>query len=125
MLQLPGLYIADTKDRGRGVFTASDISKGDKIEICPALIIPTFELPILHRTTLHDYYFLWGDENEMAAIALGLGSIYNHSYTPNSNFLTDMPEKTIDIFAIKDIKAGEEITINYNGSPEDKERLWF
>ena len=32
---------------------------------------------------------------------------------------------TIDIFAIIDIVAGEEITFNYNGMPHDNTPVWF
>ena len=28
-------------------------------------------------------------------------------------------------FALKKIKAGEEITINYHGDPDVKDELWF
>ncbi|MBK8348499.1 MAG: hypothetical protein IPL08_13115 [Saprospiraceae bacterium] len=40
MHQIPGLYIADSDDKGRGVFTSIDISAGDTIEICPVIAIP-------------------------------------------------------------------------------------
>ena len=30
-----------------------------------------------------------------------------------------------NFFAYKDIKAGEEILINYNGEVDDDELLWF
>jgi len=125
MQQIPGLYIMEISDRGRGVFTSVDIQKDDVIEICPIIFIPKSELPIIHKTILHDYYFLWGEDMEDCAIALGYGSLYNHEIHPNANFILDIEEKTIDIVAIKDIEAGSEITINYHGEPGDEEKLWF
>lgn len=125
MHQLPGLYIADTNDKGRGVFTAFDISKDDVIEVCPVIIIPHAQLPIIHKTILHDYYFLWGSQMTDAAIALGYGSLYNHEVHANANFILDIENKTIDIVAIRDIVSGEEITINYHGEPGDDGQLWF
>ena len=77
MNQRPGVYIAYSEGKGRGVYTSQPIGKGEIIEVCPALIIPKVELPIIHKTTLHDYYFLWGDNLDECAIALGFGSIYN------------------------------------------------
>jgi SET domain-containing protein len=31
----------------------------------------------------------------------------------------------MEIIAIKDIEPGQEITINYNGDPENQDELWF
>jgi len=123
-MQIPNLYIAET-NHGRGVFTAAPISKGSVIEVCHVIIIPAEELPIIHRTHLHDYYFLWGKDMTACAIALGYGSLYNHAVQPNANFILDLANDTIDIEAITDISPGEEITINYNGEPGDKTKLWF
>lgn len=125
MQRLASLYIAETDNRGRGVFTAEDLHAGDVIEVCPVIIIPKRELPIIHKTVLHDYYFLWGEKLDDCAIALGYGSLYNHELHPNANFILDLENLTIDIEAIRDIGAGEEITINYHGEPGDESELWF
>lgn len=125
MQHIPGLHIAKTKSHGRGVYTAIDIKKGDLIEISPVIVLKEKELPIIHETTLHDYYFLWGPKNETCAIGLGYVSMYNHAVHPNANYLLDLPEETIEVFAIDDIAAGSEITINYHGEPGDDEKLWF
>lgn len=123
-MQIPNLYIAQT-DYGRGVFTAAPIPAGSVIEVCNVILIPKAELPIIHKTVLHDYYFLWGQDMQQCALALGYGSLYNHAIHPNANFILDLGQDTIDIEAIKDIAAGEEITINYHGAPGDEEKLWF
>jgi len=125
MNQIPGLYITTSTEKGRGVFTSIDISEADIIEVCPVIIMPKAELPIIHKTILHDYYFLWGENMEDCAIALGFGSLYNHEIHPNANFILDLENETIDIVAIKNIMAGEEITLNYNGEPGDETILWF
>lgn len=126
MLQrLSGLYIAQTKNRGRGVFCAHDIQKGDLIEICPVIVLPAKELKIIHETSLHDYYFLWGENRKSLAIALGNGSIYNHKKNPNADFILDFEDESIEIIAYKNIKAGKEITINYHGEPGCDDELWF
>jgi SET domain-containing protein len=124
MHQIPGLYTAHDDQKGRGVYTSIPVSIGDLIEVCPVIVIPKVELPIIHKTILHDYYFLWGEDMDDAAIALGFGSLYNHAIHPNANFILDM-ENTIDIVAILDINPGEEVTINYHGEPGDESVLWF
>lgn len=125
MQRVTSLYIASSDQRGRGVFTAAPIRAGDIIEVCPVIVIPKRELPIIHKTLLHDYYFLWGEHLEDCAIALGYGSMYNHELHPNANFILDLENLTIDIEAIKDIEAGDEITLNYHGEPGDESALWF
>ncbi len=125
MHQIPGLYIQREEGKGRGVFTAVDISEGDLIEVCPIIKIPKSQLPIIHKTVLHDYYFLWGEHLEDCAIALGFGSLYNHKTFPNANFILDLDNDTIDVVAIKDIKAGEEISLNYHGESGCTDSLWF
>jgi SET domain-containing protein len=125
MHQIPGLYVLETASKGRGVFTSIDLKKGDMIEVCQVIILPKVELPILHKTSLHDYYFLWGKDRDQCVIALGFGSLYNHSTNRNANFKIDMVDNTIDVYAIKDIKAGEEITFNYHEDPGDQPPLWF
>jgi len=125
MNQRPGLYITHSEGKGRGVFTSQDIAKGEVIEVCPIIVIPKAELPVIHKTVLHDYYFLWGHDLTDCAIALGFGSIYNHELMPNANFILDIEQRTIDIEAIKDISAGDEITLNYHGEPGNDDELWF
>jgi len=125
MQQIPGLFIAYTEKSGRGVFTSLEIKKDDIIEVCPVIVIPKYELPIIHKTVLHDYYFLWGADMDQCAIALGNGSLYNHAVEPNANFILDMENMCIDIVAVATILAGEEITLNYNGEPGDEGVLWF
>ncbi len=122
MNQRPGLYIMDCPDKGRGVFCSEPIFKGDLIEICPVIIIAQNELPVIHKTRLHDYYFLWKKEG---AIALGFGSLYNHAEKPNATFIPDHQNMTIDFYAIRDIIAGEEITIDYHEGDTIGRSLWF
>ena len=107
------------------MYTAAPISKGSVIEVCHVIVIPKAEVSIIHRTHLHDYYFLWGKDMDECAIALGYGSLYNHKVEPNANFILDLANKTIDIEVIKDICAGEEITINYHGESGNTDKLWF
>lgn len=122
------IYVAPSPLGGRGVFTAKKIYSGDIIEVCPVIVMKEGEIALLDQTTLYDYYFLWEDEEnnlKTCAIALGLGSMYNHTAPSNADYQMDVVHHTIDIIAIKDIEAGEEITINYNGDPNDDTPTWF
>ena len=119
------MFIAESPLHGRGVFTSEPLHEGDLIEICPVIVLPPEQLQIIHNSKLHDYYFLWGPHQDRPAIALGYGSIYNHSSAANANYRFDCENETIDFFAVKDIAAGEEITVNYNGDPDDPKPVWF
>lgn len=125
MQRLPFLFFGPSNLGGRGVFTSEPIQAGDLIEICPAIVLPEEQLPVIHGTKLHDYYFLWGDEQKECALALGFGSLYNHAYHPNAEYILDYEYNTIDFYAIDYIPAGEEITVNYNGLPFDETPVWF
>jgi uncharacterized protein len=124
-LRNPALFIADSDLGGRGVFTSAPIRKDEAIEICPVIVMKVGEMSVLDNTTLYDYYFLWGDEQDQCVIALGYGSLYNHFTPSNADYGMDFDGQTIEIFAIRDIAAGEEVTINYHGDPFDASPTWF
>jgi uncharacterized protein len=124
-LQQSPIYFASSDVHGRGVFAARDISEGEAIEICPVLLFPKAQLAAIRQTVLDDYYFDWGDDGEWFAVCLGLGSLYNHSYTPNAEYGMDFEAETIDLYCIRDIPAGAEIFINYNGTSDNQTKVWF
>lgn len=118
------VYVAEAPGKGRGVFAARPILKGEIIEQCPCLTFEEGEeAEHIDRTPLECYYFRWGDS--VNAILFGYGSLYNHSYEPNAFYRRNYTEKTMEFVALRNIEAGEEITINYNGAPNSKEPLWF
>lgn len=110
---------------GRGVYATRVYKNGDTIEICQLIILGKTDTEKINQTSLYNYYYSWGDTNNQAAIALGNGSLYNHSYTPNAIYKKDVDSDTIRFVAIGDIHTGDEITINYNGDPTSKKKLWF
>jgi hypothetical protein len=122
---LPCLYIADSHNRGRGVFTSKNLASGSLIEISPVIVMSSEERIILDQTLLHDYIFLWGKEEAQCCLALGYVSIYNHNYLSNAEYEMDFETYTIRIKTVRDIKKGEEIFINYNGTWNDAKPVWF
>ena len=111
--------------KGRGIFARRRLIEGETIEEAPVVVIPDSQIQHLDQTTLGDYYFDWGEDEKRAAIALGLCSLCNHSYKPNAVFKLNCDQLTISFVAARDIEAGEEITINYNGDPNSKKPIWF
>ncbi len=63
--------------------------------------------------------------DDYVVLALGYGSMYNHSKNPNIKYQILKEEQTITFTAIKDIEKDEELLFNYNGSSTSKAPLWF
>ncbi len=122
------IYLSKSKipHAGRGVFASCDLTPNEIIEICPVVEIPENQLGWLRKTELFNYFFKWGRDLKKGAICLGFGSLYNHSYTPNATYIKNFKQKQIEFVTIKEIKKGEEITVNYNlGDPNDQRPLWI
>ena len=107
----------------RGVFARRAFRPGDVIEITPVILIPNTQRALIRQTVLENYVFDWGCGS--TAVALGYGSLYNHAYAPNAHYCQDIDRKTLEFSAIRDIAAGDEITVNYNGSSESSLPMWF
>ena len=58
-------------------------------------------------------------------MALGYIPLYNHSYNSNCEYEMEYDKKVISVRAVKDIKEGEELFINYNGNYNNAKRVWF
>lgn len=106
---------------GRGVFAAQDFKFRQVIERCNVILIPNKVGSRSNPT--REYSFRWDEEH--VAISLGHGSLYNHSYDPNAYVLQNEKDMQMVLYALKPIKAGEQIFINYNGEPDCEDPLWF
>ena len=119
------LSIRPSPGKGRGVFAERDFAEGDLIERCPGLVFTAESRQAIGRTLLDGYYFNWVPRvSEVAMIALGYGSIYNHSSTPNADWISRIDENMIDFIAQRPISAGEEILIHYQYA-SDSLPAWY
>lgn len=107
----------------RGVFATVDIPKGQLIHQAPVVPYPNEDHEHVEKTILEDYVFEYGANH--TAILLGYGSLINHSYEPNATYDINFENHTFDFYAYTDIKAGEEVLINYNGEEDNMDPLWF
>jgi SET domain-containing protein len=122
---LPTLVIAPTGGKGRGIFTTEDIEQGTVIEISPVIVMSREDRKLLDQTLLHDYIFEWGTDRKGCCMALGYIPIYNHSYRSNCEYEMDYAEALISVRTVRFIKAGEELSINYNGDWNNGKPVWF
>lgn len=112
----------------RGVYARRDIKKGEIIERCPIIEVPKNDTSNLKESVLVAYFFYFGKNKEQVAIALGFGSMYNHSDKPNTTYKIKRKDKIIDFIALDDIKKNDEITFNYYNCSNPKSKkspLWF
>jgi len=123
--QIDGLYLIHDDKLGRGVACIHPIPKGSIIESCPVIMLSSKDTKVIHNTKLHDFYFLWDTHLKTSAIALGYGSLYNHSKSPNADYQLNDETQEIQFFAIEDIEAGDQIFINYQTLEQSEYPLWF
>src|SRR4051794_15654032 len=114
------IEVKRVKGKGRGVFARHLIRKGELIERVPMLVMPIGESK--GGSVVSDYCFAWG--RGTVALALGYGSLYNHSFRPNARY-DDVGPQTKEFKALRAIQPGEEITVNYNGEPKSRKAVWF
>ena len=109
----PKVFVKKSPIHGLGVFAAQDITEGELIEVAPILKLPIEE----QNPMLGDYRYWWQGENNMMSyvIALGYGSLYNHSNQPNCTFTNNLQNNSIDFYSTRKIKKGEEIFVYYGG----------
>ncbi|MCW3122587.1 MAG: lysine methyltransferase [Flavipsychrobacter sp.] len=120
------LYINTTANKGKGVFTKHKIPADTVIETAPVIVMTRGDRTLLDKTLLHDYIFEWQpDGADMCCMALGWVPLYNHSYTSNCEYFMDYEEQTMYIQTVRDVAAGEELTINYSGDWNETKKVWF
>lgn len=102
------IIIKRSKIHRWGVFAREKIRKNEIIEEFPYFFIPFDEIS-LTPTCLQYTYELDGN----SIIGMGCCGLYNHSFEPNIDYEIDKVNEVMRHYAIKDINAGEELTLNY------------
>ena len=105
-------YIAKSKipSAGIGVFAGKNYKKNDIVEIAPFLEVDL----IGNENILSNYQFQSHINPDKAVVIFGYGSMYNHSRRPNLKYYyEDINNRSVQFQATRDIKKGDELTINY------------
>ncbi len=122
------LRVEDSGERGRGVFAAEPIAAGALVERSPVIIVPEEDRAAVDPSSVGYHIFMWepdsvGDDiysgEGRVAVVLGYASLVNHSEDPNCRFVRYIEGRVLDVIALRDIAAGEEITFHYGM------KLWF
>ena len=122
------LRVISIEGKGRGVVAERDIKVEELVERAPVLILPEKDRPAVDETNVANYIFMWEYDTVAedlhtgkgrTAIILGFTSLLNHSDSPNCDFVRYIDAQALDLVAIRNIRAGEELTLNYGLT------LWF
>jgi len=105
----------------RGIIATEPLSVGTIVERCPLIFLPVSQGKFLKETVLWKYYFEW--TKAYHCLAMGYGSLVNHSFKPNIQYIFDYSHKTLNFKVIEPIKSGEEVFVNYNGNPYSMEPI--
>lgn len=126
----PKIGMRDTGSvRGRGVFAERGFAAGEIIETSAVVLLQTpFEtLPPEIKTICFNWGALCGI-GSVQALALGYGSLYNHNNPANTRYEAVPENLALKFIAVRDIRSGEELTINYNaavGRENQVDNNWF
>ncbi|KAJ7935514.1 hypothetical protein B0H13DRAFT_2246722 [Mycena leptocephala] len=110
--------VKNSEGKGRGVFAARAIPSQTIVESSPVLLLGKEEYETHGRFTILDQYaFNW--KNGSMALALGLGSLFNHSNFPNLSYKIDPSNDLIHYTTTRNVDPDEELCIYYGNN------LWF
>ena len=116
------LRVGRSAIHGTGVFATRRFEAGEVIERCPVLVLSGTDADAVVDTVLGNYVYEW---ETGYALALGYGSLYNHSHQPSARYEMDYEADEIHVVARRRIPGDEEITISYNGDADDQAPVWF
>ena len=117
------LEVGPSPRSGRGVFATRRIGRDVLLMTAPLLLVPADQRDHLDATIVGDYVYEWDDEGT-TALVLGVSSMCNHDPDPNA-FLWLVPEElTAELWSLRPIARGEEVTVSYRAEGEDAP-LWF
>ncbi|MFW9876402.1 MAG: SET domain-containing protein-lysine N-methyltransferase [Candidatus Thorarchaeota archaeon] len=118
-----------SRKKGKGLFATDNIPKGKVIDTAHIILISKKDWNLIENTVISNYSFEWDDPKLIgeyeSAISLSVSQFINHSYNPNVKYMYDYKNKCIKYITLRDISKGEEITVNYNGEPFNKNPVWF
>ena len=87
------------------------------VEVCELILLDLDQV----QDDLEGYVYQYSKRK--AAVALGNGSLFNHSDSSNCTFYFNYRKKQLVIEAIRDIEAGKELTINYGYDMKTRKRF--
>lgn len=119
-------YIKMFDGMGRGLVANTDLREHQAVCRCELLILSPEDTAVVNRTGLQHYTFAYDLQDTSKprdCLVLGDGEIFNHSDDANVGYrLEDIGDRKVMLFyALRPIKAGEQLFINYNADVDEVE----
>jgi len=117
MSKIELVIVKESAGKGRGVFAVQDLAAGTIISVAHCIPFPT---DALEGTPIEDHQFDY-EQDDQDCIVLGIQQLINHADAPNCAYEWETADgqRMHKVYTVRDIKAGEELSIDY-GIP-----LWF
>ncbi len=104
------LIVKDSGIHGKGLFSTVDIAEGSKIFVIEGEAISEEEC--IKREADGNVYIFWNESNYIDTSMTNKIKYINHNCDCNCDVLEN-DEESLMLVAYRDIKAGEELTIDY------------
>lgn len=113
---MSNVVIKNTKKYGRGLYATRNFKKGEIIEVSPVVVIDKMDTRLISDTNMNMYVFEWSKDS--SALALGYGSLFNHSKKYNVSYMNSFRSKEIVFMTTRKIRKGEQLFIHYGYDPK-------
>ncbi len=100
------VIVKNTESMGLGAFINQSVTEGTLIERGIARRVNT-------DGNQSPYLFTWSEDRSVWAFASGCATFYNTSLTPNTRMERNFENDSFEIYAIRDIEKGEQLTHKY------------
>jgi SET domain-containing protein len=114
--------IGETSIAGRGLYATQNIAKGQCIIHAPCIAFSTEDTKVLMNTKLAHYLFD-AEIDERTVFPLGHAMLFNHDQQRANVVWTLDGLDYADFRAIRDIRKGEELLVDYGYDPINNTKL--
>jgi len=120
---IEGLEVRTSAIQGRGCFTSQPIKKDTWIVEYTGLRMRAGRARFLYREHSSTYLYLLADGCTVIN-GIGMAALFNHCCEPNCESTEE--DGRLFFFALRDIAAGEELTLDYRlGNSDEREMPCF
>lgn len=121
-------YINKSSIHGIGLFAGEDIGEGELIWAFTPEIDRWIEYDKIEHLTKNELDYLenaavYDDETDSYCLVADNVRFMNHNSNPNCGECDRTTDDYMELFALKNIKKGEEITLNYNQMEEGSDNF--
>jgi SET domain-containing protein len=112
ILKQEGLVLVYNSQKGKSVIAGKEFKKGEMILTSPVISFPDI-IDVVGLASMKTYVYFWRSDKSDLAITCSISTYINHWSDPNAVVERDFERNLEYLIARKNIKKGEEITVDY------------